>query len=512
MDAAQAVVQLQGITGMSPEEAQNFLAMAGGNLEGAVSLFFDMGGAVGGAPAPAPVPTGGWAPPDWFTFIWPEKKDIPPSWLEQGIQFSDKHNEKLGLLQPKNGPCGVLAAINAVIIAQAIVNHHPLLLDVAPDDLAIASAMAKIITNVRTSPTQACRLASWEGTVGQGVRLEDISAENLPQQLVKHMPNFRGRGGAILFLYSVVFTRGVQEIKADLARDGSEPPLVIGNNWLCTSDLVNLLLCGEAKGNVSAYSPNTQEKLKFLPTIYGVGLLSYGEIEAGIPVADELKSPQNPVFLLHGGDHFTVLFSIDGPIPTGPGEFTMYQWNGLPPSGPRMCKLHIKAVNGPAKPAADKHKDTYVKPETGEIDDVVQAHPEDRTRSKKWTTWRYEVVLAVDDPSVKGVERPPDQPPEPKFNLGEFSTGSSWRCASCYAKRYETMCFGQNDANTTHCQHCGKSPKEAGWSLWLNYNDLTPKARRLVNRRYAPKIVTLLRTKWPGCEVTWEPEDNPPSV
>ena len=115
-------------------------------------------------------------------------------------------------MQPKNGPCGVLAAINAVIIAQAIVNHHPLLLDVAPDDLAIASAMAKIITNVRTSPTQACRLASWEGTVGKGVRLEDISAENLPQQLVKHMPNFRGRGGAILFLYSVVFTRGVQEV------------------------------------------------------------------------------------------------------------------------------------------------------------------------------------------------------------------------------------------------------------------------------------------------------------
>lgn len=39
-----------------------------------------------------------------------------------------------------------------------------------------------------------------------------------------------------------------------------------------------------------------------------VGILSFSELESNVPVCDSLKSPTLPVWILHGGDHFTTLF------------------------------------------------------------------------------------------------------------------------------------------------------------------------------------------------------------
>jgi len=333
--------------------------------------------------------------------------------------------------------------------------------------------------------------------------------------LEKCIDSFKGKGGVVLFLYSVVLTRGVQQIKVDLAKDGSQPPLVVGPNWLCTSDLVSLMLVGEAKGNVSAYSPVDASKIKFPKTVGGVGLLSYAEIEAGVPIADELKFPESPVFILHGGDHFTILFADKFPTDAG-SEFACYHWNGLPPAGPRMCALTIKATMGSVRPAPEKHKETFYKTEPGEIDDVVQAHPDDKlARPKQWTTWRFEVVLAVEDPDVQGVPRPPDVPAQPKFSLSDFTQSDMtmpWRCASCYSTRFKTMCFGQN-ANGEKCRFCGKKREEAGWSFYLAYDKLPPKMQRLVNRRHAPKIITLMHSKWPNAQISWgDNQEDAPSV
>jgi len=177
-----------------------------------------------------------------------------------------------------------------------------------------------------------------------------------------------------------------------------------------------------------------------------------------------------------------------------------------------MATLQISAPKGPAQPAPLQHKETFYKCDPGEIEGVVQAHNDDkRNFPKQWTKWRYEVVLAFDDPDVQGVSRPPEIPPEPKFSLGEKTPGP-WRCTLCYSKRYKTMFFGQNPDGAEKCTNCGKSRDECGWSLWMHYNELPPNIQRSVTRQHAPKIISLLRTKWPQCEVTWTPQDNPPSV
>jgi hypothetical protein len=95
-----------------------------------------------------------------------------------------------------------------------------------------------------------------------------------------------------------------------------------------------------------------------------------------------------------------------------------------------------------------------------------------------WTNWRYEAVLAVDDPSVQGAERPTDMPTEPIFDMNTHSPAQlneAWRCAKCYATRFQTMCFGMNDAGTggdsadplgIKCSNCGGLRSDCGWSLW----------------------------------------------
>jgi len=43
---------------------------------------------------------------------------IPESWLNQKLEFDA--NVPLGLIQYKNGPCGVLSIIQAVLISQSM--------------------------------------------------------------------------------------------------------------------------------------------------------------------------------------------------------------------------------------------------------------------------------------------------------------------------------------------------------------------------------------------------------
>ena len=128
-------------------------------------------------------------------------------------------------------------------------------------------------------------------------------------------------------------------------------------------------------------------------------------------------------------------------------------------------------------PAA--HTPSYSKPVPGEIDGVVQAHSDDKkafpekSSPDAYTKWRFEVVLAVDDPTVADSGGKHAGPPPTIFQQGEAVAGQPWRCAACYAQRFKTMCFGMNDPLfgggdqaallAQPCRHCGKARGEGGW-------------------------------------------------
>ena len=58
------------------------------------------------------------------------------------------------------------------------------------------------------------------------------------------------------------------------------------------------------------------------------------------------------MWVLHGGDHFTLLISANGkPLSDQAGAtHELLHWNGLPPAGPRMATFALTAVGGVAGP------------------------------------------------------------------------------------------------------------------------------------------------------------------
>jgi len=221
-------------------------------------------------------------------------------------------------------------------------------------------------------------------------------------------------------------------------------------------------------------------------------------------MAEALKSPPHPVWILHSGDHFTLAWAQTAPSPDAGAKFKLYHWNGLPPGGPRLAEMDVLAIRGAATQVVERPK--FYKPELGEIDEVVQADPEDKTAFPgEYRRWRYEVMLAWDRPDLQGEPRPADAPPAPKFDQEDprYQRVGAWRCRCCYDRRFQTMDFSLVPADSPDaCSKCQKPRKECGWSLWVPFSELPPARQATVMDQHAKKIEPILWTKWPAAEVT----------
>mmetsp|Transcript_18844 Transcript_18844/g.36978 ORF Transcript_18844/g.36978 Transcript_18844/m.36978 type:complete len:510 (+) Transcript_18844:157-1686(+) len=496
--------QLQSMTGMSTEEAQNFLEMAGGDMETAINLYFSMmggdGGMSSGATGSNTTPSG----PDYLNdfelrqILWSESP--ADAWKDQTL---DWYQDGIGISQVKNGPCGILAVLQGVVVAQRLQRGEPVMgKSVSDDEYAhvIATILELCATTVGKNEVVVCY---WRhGRKHDGMDTTHAKLGEVESTIIEHIADYCTAGFLEVLLCSCILSHGIDQVRQDVLSYGGELPLVVGPHQLCTSELLMLLLTGRAAGGVGAYAPFGGEKVSIdVPT--GIGLLSFSELETGIPVNDRLKTPAQPVWVLHSGDHFTLLFS-DEQLDQYKPPLQLWHFNGLPPAGPRMAQIEIYGEKE-AENAPRVHQESYFKPAVGEIEDIVQANESDKkAHPEDWKRWRFESILAIDDPSVKGPPRPSSMPPPVTFVLDPSNAPGPkdpWRCASCYRTRFETMCFGQNEAGTTTCQYCGQKREDGGYSLWLSFEDLPVDWQRKMNRRYAPKIVPLLQTKWPDCTV-----------
>eukprot|EP00036_Acanthoecidae_sp_10tr_P015979 CAMPEP_0206290282 /NCGR_PEP_ID=MMETSP0106_2-20121207/2541_1 /ASSEMBLY_ACC=CAM_ASM_000206 /TAXON_ID=81532 /ORGANISM="Acanthoeca-like sp., Strain 10tr" /LENGTH=522 /DNA_ID=CAMNT_0053720841 /DNA_START=68 /DNA_END=1636 /DNA_ORIENTATION=- len=493
----EAVQNFVGITGLPVEQATMYIEMAGGNLETAVSLFFDNagGGAAaaeagdGGRPAPAD-----WAPAHTLLF---GVSAVPASWADQGFEFGESEESRLCILQKKNGPCGILAAVNAELVLQMGLPEPSTV--VTDDDLA--AVLCAILLRCARGDT-VC-VAKWDdgGSEGGAVAPLEIPADegSVRAAIVENIAAYRACGGCVLLCHSVVCTRGIDAVKADVMADGGELPLVYGPHSLCSSELVNLFVEGVCRGNVAAYDPSGVKSQWRTDKRSGVGLLSRMELESGVPLADELKSPRAPVFLLHGGDHFTFMWAGGD---AADGSVTWTHWNGLPPNR-RLSTFTLSPCSlEPLEPAAESYKPTHWRPVIGELESVVQAHRDDKAaKPGQWRNWRYELALVNDVVLAEdsSPERPPDVPKPLTYDLGDPPAGK-WRCGSCYQTRFKTMCFGDNEPSDA-CVHCGRPKVEAGWTIWRDYSDLPPGVRARVDRNFGPKVLSVLRTRWGGADL-----------
>ena len=491
--------QLVSMLGIPSDQAAALLEAAGGSVELAMNLHFGGGDAFD-------EPTGGGSsgfkkPFDWYTLVWPEEKEIPDSWLQQDLVFCKDKDCRVGLVQKRNGPCGMLAIIQSYIFDTLIEKYGKVNINEEPSDEIISIAISKClqVSASKTVTPDSIKLVSWKDSLGGDINTTEIKLSDLLPAVSSRINDYKSPGGIILVMYSGLLSRGIDLVKNDIDSDVGEPPLVLAPCFICSSELFGLFFRGIGGGNTSSYTV-TGEKQDWESKI---GILSVLEQETGVPLADSLKSPPRPIWIVHGGDHFTVMFMQ--PDEMSLSKFSVWHWNGLPPSGPDMSQLVVEAPNGNCKPAPEKHTDKFKKPVVGTIYDIVQTTEEDKkNKPGKYKDWTYEAVLAIDDPEVSGE---PETPSEDNPVFLTPPTGP-WRCASCYHSRFKTMCFGLND-DTPNCKFCNRPRQEALWSLWLHYDQLPKQAQNLATKMFAPKIHVLLTTKWPGCSFIGDPEEAP---
>ncbi|KAM7158989.1 ubiquitin carboxyl-terminal hydrolase MINDY-3 isoform 1-T3 [Molossus nigricans] len=127
--------------------------------------------------------------------------------------------------------------------------------------------------------------------------------------------------GVLLFLYSVLLTKGIENIKNEI-EDSTEPLIdpVYGHG---SQSLINLLLTGHAVSNVwDGDRECSGMKLLGIHEQAAVGFLTLMEALRYCKVGSYLKSPKYPIWIVGSETHLTVFFAKDMALvaPEAPSE------------------------------------------------------------------------------------------------------------------------------------------------------------------------------------------------
>ena len=111
-------------------------------------------------------------------------------------------------------------------------------------------------------------------------------------------------------IYSVILTRGVQQVYNDMDYEGI---LLINEYGYASQELINIMLVGRASTNVHDGDKDMGGDilLKGINKQSDVGFLTYFEHFGQLLVGNHLKRPRVPVWIICSESHYSVLFSTD---------------------------------------------------------------------------------------------------------------------------------------------------------------------------------------------------------
>lgn len=258
--------------------------------------------------------------------------ELPEAW-KQGFFFAGY--QPYGLQQVNGGPCGVLAVIQAFLLRalhlRGVGSTELLEVDEKLRHEALCDALAEVLfRNVGDNKKAVVLIPSSAGaTVLNGAQLRGLQPALFTSydQLRHHLNQrpyrdlfFNPSGcGVPLYLYSMVWTRGVEQCRG---RDFDDPKTgaMIGGHGYCTQELVNLMVFGRAYSNVFDGTKRLGSAkdgwlvLQGAPKRPSIGFLSLFEAYACIEVGGRYKGPTCPVWVICAESHYTVLFSADGTV------------------------------------------------------------------------------------------------------------------------------------------------------------------------------------------------------
>jgi len=267
------------------------------------------------------------------------KPDVFLRW-SQGFAFSE--DEPSALVQLAGGPCAVIAPVQAYLIKNMLFKFEKTsgwnAVDVDNRNKYLCAALHDILSD--SVSESHCSLMVYDGDkttevdsdsdhqsnedgearakkqrlsheeLHSNIRCIKCSKDSLLQEIQSNMSSFLSQYGVILCLYSVVISKGLDNIRGEM-EDPSES-LIDGVHGHGSQSLINLMLTGTAVSNVwdndKQVSGLTLQGIKGQST---VGFLTQLEHLRYCEVGWYLKNPRFPVWLLGSETHLTVLFSLD---------------------------------------------------------------------------------------------------------------------------------------------------------------------------------------------------------
>uniref|UniRef100_A0A9J7YED5 Ubiquitin carboxyl-terminal hydrolase MINDY n=2 Tax=Cyprinus carpio TaxID=7962 RepID=A0A9J7YED5_CYPCA len=263
----------------------------------------------------------------------------------QGFVFSEA--ERSALEQFEGGPCAVIAPVQVFMRG---LTYVLCILTEEEQRTVLCSTLSEILESACLSKTQAFHLATLprakttdssditdshpepESSQPTDTPSKKISSTHsqkrtlrtdaeLREVVLSLYDTWKNKFGVLLFLYSVILTKGIENIKNEI-EDTSEPLIdpVYGHG---SQSLINLLVTGHAVSNVwDGDRECSGMKLHGIHQQASVGFLTLMESLRYCKVGAFLKSPKFPIWILGSETHLSVFFTKEMALvaPESPSE------------------------------------------------------------------------------------------------------------------------------------------------------------------------------------------------
>ena len=116
--------------------------------------------------------------------------------------------------------------------------------------------------------------------------------------------------GIILLVYSIILTRGIDNIRSDMDMAGNT---LLNEHGYASQELINLMLSGQAKSNVHDGERDLGDNfiLKGIEKQTDVGFLTLFEHYEYFEVGKFMKRPKLPIWIICSESHYSILFAVN---------------------------------------------------------------------------------------------------------------------------------------------------------------------------------------------------------
>ncbi|KAK5638082.1 hypothetical protein RI129_012377 [Pyrocoelia pectoralis] len=265
------------------------------------------------------------------------KQEIFKRW-SQGFYFST--NEKSALEQAEGGPCAIIAPIQAFILKKLLSDYNGMSFRYRVTE----EVQHKVLVNALCEILQQCSVGSYYVVVLKNYKVDVDSSgpsvingednnsdmdttsaldakvfhnnlkvrlfplmEDVQKYYNENIDSLKAQFGVLLFLYSVIATKGLESVKSEC--DVTDP-LIDETYGYGSQSLINLMITGKG---VTYVWDNFQDvgglKLRGLDRQSEIGFITLMEHLRYCTVGSFYKNPIHPIWVLGSETHLTVLFS-----------------------------------------------------------------------------------------------------------------------------------------------------------------------------------------------------------